>query len=794
MTLADLRRFEPQLIASCRAFWPEANYSFVPLGEADEKPGNACVYLPLVNGRWELGYLLITPFPDVEFPVEILEPYSQYLSQLLENFRLRKSLTTDRDSGLFSRDYFYRRLLRALKNQRGQGVAPRSLTVDGEAAKELFWVVVELPWAAEMGDTTLDAFLSSLEASPLRPQFGGRISGHELAFLVHERPEDLRLALENILLEQVSSSDDPLARPVAAWASLREAGNDDGTWDEGVTPQQRHLRRWETKVRTALFQARQSRGAVGAVAYGDILENYGQIVQLLPLDRVVINLGREAGAAPGQVFLAYAADTQNGSQLEFKGELTVYETAENYALAHITGLKLAMRFVAGDRLRFSRLEPDSTALKGSKPQQGFLAQLPGREEFLQRVAAIMDKPMALMAIRLDSFEQKVSLLGKEEAERLTNFVFERACKTLPATELSTLWRPHILTLVWPEAEQAQLMPLAHNLIAELKEVGLLSMGLVFNEKAVEPASLVEDALKALAEADFYGPGHVAVFGPLALYVSGDRLYEGGDISGAVREYERGLSLDPNHVNLLNSLGVCQGRLGRSEESLATFTRIIELDPANLMAFYNLGYTHLLAGRLNEAEEALQKASQIDPDNFETLFHLGKTSLELGHLDQALKALRRAGELSDSRPVVYRLLGEALLLAHDHQGALAAFKKAVKIAPNDAYALSALGALFVDLANDLEPARSLFQKSVEIDPTNSLYRQRLGRLLYTLEDFSGAEHHLTMALEYGSSAPEVYYHLGLLAEKADKQQEAKRYFQQALDSDPAYQPALGRKAN
>ncbi|MDR3038939.1 MAG: tetratricopeptide repeat protein [Candidatus Adiutrix sp.] len=286
---------------------------------------------------------------------------------------------------------------------------------------------------------------------------------------------------------------------------------------------------------------------------------------------------------------------------------------------------------------------------------------------------------------------------------------------------------------------------------------------------------------------------MTVFGPLTLNISGDRLFEGGDLSGALREYERGLALAPDQLNLLNSLGVCQGRLGRPREALATFQTIAALDQDNMMAHYNLGYTHLLAGRLNEAEAALARAAELAPDNFETLFHLGRTALELGHLDRALPALKKAGEVGENRPAIFRLLGEALLLAHDHQAALAAFKKAVKAAPNDAYALSALGALFADLSGDLPVARSLCQRSVELDPTNSLYRQRLGRLLFSLGDFSGAEHHLKMAMEYGSLAPEVHYQLGLVAEETGRREEALSHFEAALARDPAYKPALEKLA-
>jgi tetratricopeptide (TPR) repeat protein len=102
-------------------------------------------------------------------------------------------------------------------------------------------------------------------------------------------------------------------------------------------------------------------------------------------------------------------------------------------------------------------------------------------------------------------------------------------------------------------------------------------------------------------------------------------------------------------------------------------------------------------------------------------------------------------------------------------------------------------LFADQAGDLPVARSLFQRSVEIDPTNSLYRQRLGRLLFTLGDFSGAEHHLKMAVEHGGRAPEIQYQLGRVAEETGRPGEALAHFETALTSDPAYKPALEKLA-
>ena len=778
---ADLKRFGRKLCLDLEALVQPHGCRVVPLDEwpeASDGPQDGNLVCPLKYKGRELGYLMVFSAVGRPLAPELARLLPRAAEQALETLRLRKALSTDRETGLFSRGYFLSRLPNILRER--PRAATRSLSLDREAEPVLALVLAEAGRVAEPG-TLLAAWAARL-AERLAPRCPARLSSRRLAFLTEGRPEELRPALEEALAGQLAA--EPESRPAVAWAAYPE---DLGT--EAAAPSfRRQARLLLSRASAALSQARQGRG--GAVAFADLLARHGRIIQVLPLDRVVVGLGREAGAAPGQVFLVNAPGMAEG-EADYKGEVTLTEIAEGYALGRLTGARIGRRVAAGDALTFFRLDEDA----GASSARDFLTGLAGADDFLEALGAASAEPLALVLARLDGFEKNASMLGREEAGRQMSLVFEKILSAWPEAGLKTRWKADTLALAWPARAgigpaQADLVRAAHDLAAELRASEPVSFGLLFSSGGPRAGrDLVEDARKALDEAAFSGPGQVSVFGPLALNISGDRLFEGGDLSGALREYERGLAMAPDHPNLLNSLGVCQGRLGRAREALATFQRIVGLDPGNMMAYYNVGYTHLLAGRLPEAEAALARAAELAPDNFETLFHLGRTSLELGHLDKALPALKRAGEVGENRSAVFRLLGEALLLAHDHQGALAAFKKAVKTAPDDAYSLSALGTLFVDLSGDLPVARSLFQRSVELEPTNSLYRQRLGRLLFSLGDFSGAEYHLKMAMEYGSQAPEVYYQLGRVAEETGRPGEAQDHFAAALAQDPAYKPAL-----
>ncbi|MDR3154425.1 MAG: tetratricopeptide repeat protein [Deltaproteobacteria bacterium] len=248
-----------------------------------------------------------------------------------------------------------------------------------------------------------------------------------------------------------------------------------------------------------------------------------------------------------------------------------------------------------------------------------------------------------------------------------------------------------------------------------------------------------------------GEAAAVAFGPQTLNILGDRLFDEGDVEGAIREYRRGLQLDPGHVNLLNSLGVCYGRLGDQRAAEAAFDDVLRLVPDDLMATFNKGLSLLLSGRPEEAERWLERSAALDPGNHEALYQLGKTALELGHAEKALTALEATSALKGKRAGLHCLLGRARALAGDAAGARAAYKQAVKANPDDAESLSALGELYRGEGRDVAFALSLMRRSVELDPSNSLFRRRLGKLLYDMGRFKDAERHLKSALEFSGRA-------------------------------------------
>ncbi|BBO79032.1 hypothetical protein DSCW_64490 [Desulfosarcina widdelii] len=264
---------------------------------------------------------------------------------------------------------------------------------------------------------------------------------------------------------------------------------------------------------------------------------------------------------------------------------------------------------------------------------------------------------------------------------------------------------------------------------------------------------VENAEKALEHAGFFGPGSITDFDAVSLNISGDRLYQAGDIRGAINEFEKGLRLDPCDTNLLNSLGVCHGVLEEYSQALTAFETAIWLAPEEIMPVYNRGFVFLRQGRTRQALDAFLAAEAIEPGVFEVVFHIGQIHMDSRRHDQARPYLEAAVQANNRSAAAYRQLGACLDMLGLTKEAVQAYKAVVKINPEDAASLSMLGRLYAKRGESLDVASVLCEQSVRIAPENGLFRHRLGRVYLDLGrlDVALAEFELAAALGHDSRA-------------------------------------------
>jgi Flp pilus assembly protein TadD len=239
---------------------------------------------------------------------------------------------------------------------------------------------------------------------------------------------------------------------------------------------------------------------------------------------------------------------------------------------------------------------------------------------------------------------------------------------------------------------------------------------------------VLNAWKALTHATVVGPGSMVVLDAVSLNISGDQLYQAGNLPEAVEEYRKALQLDPSDVNVHNSLGVCYGMMERYDAAEAEFDAALRLKPDEVMALYNLGVICVLTDRKEPALNYFMKAAAIDDGIYELALLTGKLYLEAGNPEKARSFLEKALNCRPKSGNALRTLGACYSAQNLHREAVSVYTRAVRNNPVDAESFSRLGQLYDTIGENPEIARLFCQQSVAIAPENEVYRERLSRLM------------------------------------------------------------------
>ncbi|MBW1989347.1 MAG: tetratricopeptide repeat protein [Deltaproteobacteria bacterium] len=266
--------------------------------------------------------------------------------------------------------------------------------------------------------------------------------------------------------------------------------------------------------------------------------------------------------------------------------------------------------------------------------------------------------------------------------------------------------------------------------------------------------ILQNTLKALDHAEFFGPDQSVVFDAVSLNVSGDKLYQEGDLEGAMAEYERALVLDPKETNVINSLGVCHAVKGDYGRAMECFIQAKKLDKKDVMAPYNMGMIHLLAGRAKEALKLLAEAEAIEPGVFEVLLATGRAHLAKGDAATAREWLQKAVDASPTSWAGHKHLADCLVELGELKEAARSYERVLRIHPNDAPSLSALAEVYDRLGENPDIALSFSRQSVELEPDNGLFRFRLGMLYEKQGGYARALSHYLAAQELGHPCAEA----------------------------------------
>ena len=176
---------------------------------------------------------------------------------------------------------------------------------------------------------------------------------------------------------------------------------------------------------------------------------------------------------------------------------------------------------------------------------------------------------------------------------------------------------------------------------------------------------------------------------------------------AMAEYRRAIELRPAWAEAHSALGIALAIKDDLEAAAGEFERAIELKPDLISALNNLGNVRIEQERLDDAVAAYRRAIELQPNYSEALLNLGGVYTQQNRSADATACYEKVIALRPSDPLPHLRIGMIRRNIGDVEGAMAAMRRALQIAPNFAWAHSTL--LFTLNLDDALTPEQIFQE-------------------------------------------------------------------------------------
>lgn len=482
------------------------------------------------------------------------------------------------------------------------------------------------------------------------------------------------------------------------------------------------------------------------LGFNRLLHEGGAVREVLPLNRVVVDVGGSMGAREGQRFSVWscnysssqAGGTPSNSLIKrhplYKGELVLMEVREADSIAEIMHMgDPTWSFEPTDAIKLLPEEKGiSSAVDNNDTAEQFdsLTGLYKHRDFIARFTKEREKTdsFALALVRLSRMPHDNGGAGEQILAEATQL-----CRDLLGNDMiGGRYGINSLICFYPEGKPEFVQVLFNELCVRLlATLGIEASVGVFCYPYLDyrKGDALECCLKALEYAMLLPEPRVGILDSLALNISADKFYSKNDPFGAIEEYKRALLADEDNTLAWNSLGVCYAGLGRKEEARKHFEGALARDEDDVMALYNLGHISQTLGHFVDARQYYDDCLSRDDKHFFSLIRLGQVSEQEKDFAKAREFFERARALDENKPLVERNFARLCLKEENPVKAREHLHQALLYNPQDAVALELMARIYLDGGEDPEIAEVLARQAAALRP-----------------DFKGAWLQLARALE------------------------------------------------
>ena len=252
-------------------------------------------------------------------------------------------------------------------------------------------------------------------------------------------------------------------------------------------------------------------------------------------------------------------------------------------------------------------------------------------------------------------------------------------------------------------------------------------------------------------------------GAEVLYGLGSAGGHQGDEIAAMVYLRLSLYLAPKNSLAIITLADLYDRLKQNEEAIAVYEGVPEASPLRTTADIQIAQLLDNLGKKTESSDYLKRIVADHPNDEDALLALGNSQRADKKYADAVttygKALAVSTKPEKTEWPLYYFRGIAYERENQWDKAVADFRKALVLYPDQPLVLNYLGYSWVDRGENLDEAFDMLRKAVELRPSDGYIVDSLGWAYYKLGKYDEAVKELERAVDLKPGDPTINDHLG-----------------------------------
>lgn len=236
---------------------------------------------------------------------------------------------------------------------------------------------------------------------------------------------------------------------------------------------------------------------------------------------------------------------------------------------------------------------------------------------------------------------------------------------------------------------------------------------------------------------------------LATILRVDARRKGGDIDGAIADFDRVIAINPRNAAAFNDRGTARHMKGDRDGAIADFDRAIAIDPGNADASSNRCIARTRKGDIDGAIRDLDHVLILNPRTPKAFYNRGCLRSEKGDHDGAIADYDEAIGIEPRFANAFINRGNSRFAKGDFDGAIADSSQAIAISPGDTVAFANRGAARI-AKGDLDGAILDLDHAIAIDASSCEAFKDRGKAREGKRDIEGAIEDYTSALKFAAA--------------------------------------------